>query len=150
MPLVDEQEPGQEECAWLPPWPASIGHPPCPPLAIADLPPISEVTALFPNGKELGNVALASEGEGALLCPSKDPIVTETKLGCHSRLLPLLFCSSLLRCHVLAQNKSCCRTDLYSRFYLWGLKCFFPSGTAPWGSKLPQKPPGLLPFVPVL
>lgn len=27
-------------------------------------------------------MALASEGEGALLCPSKDPIVTETKRGC--------------------------------------------------------------------
>lgn len=31
-------------------------------------------------------MALASEGEGVLLCPSKDPIVTEIKLGSLSRL----------------------------------------------------------------
>lgn len=65
---------------------------PCPLLVVAGLPPISSISkapALFPTGKKLGNVALASEGEGAVLCPSKDSIVTETKLGCLSPLSPL-------------------------------------------------------------
>lgn len=71
-------------------WPAPRGHIPCPPLIVAGLPisSISKAPALFPTGKKLGNVALASEGEGAILCPSKDSIVTETQLGCLSPLSP--------------------------------------------------------------
>lgn len=79
-------------------WPAPTGHIPCPPLIVAGLPPISSISkapALFPTGKKLGNVALSSEGEGAILCPSKDSIVTETQLGCLSPLSPLPFWSPL-------------------------------------------------------
>ncbi|KAK1332782.1 hypothetical protein QTO34_006313 [Cnephaeus nilssonii] len=43
---------------------------------------ISNATQLFSGGKELGNVATASAGEGAFMCTSKDPVVTESKLGC--------------------------------------------------------------------
>lgn len=42
-------------------------------------------------------MALAREGEGALLCPSKDPIVAETKLGSLFLLPTLLFWSPLFR-----------------------------------------------------
>lgn len=54
-------------------------------------------------------MALASEGEGAFMYISKDPIVTESKLGCFSQLSPLLFWAPLVRCQVLTQNKSSCR-----------------------------------------
>lgn len=47
--------------------------PSLPTLVTPGLPPISgfseAATALFPNGKALGNVALACEGKGALPCP---------------------------------------------------------------------------------
>lgn len=147
MPLVDGTGVrSRGVCLGLPPWPASIGHPPCPPVAcLLSLRP----QLCFLMGMELGTMALASEGEGALLCPSKDAIVTETKLGCLSPLPALHFWSPLLKCQVLTQNKSCCRTDLYSRsaYAVWS--AFSPPGLVPGGSKLPQKPPGRLPFVPV-
>lgn len=40
-------------------------------------------------------MAVASAGEGAFMYTSKDPIVTESKLGCFSQLSPLLFWSPL-------------------------------------------------------
>lgn len=50
----------------------------CPPLAVPDLPllsSISKAAALLPNGKELGNVVLASEGEGPFCVLAKTQLL---------------------------------------------------------------------------
>lgn len=50
---------------------------------------------LYSGGKELGNVALASVGEGAFMCTSKDPIVTESNWAASPVISTTLLVSAL-------------------------------------------------------